>query len=274
MYTSCWLLYSEQIYSPTIAIILQWGLMESIPTFPPLPSSATSSICYNSKQILSTLLSSHGNLLPALKAQGSSHPLPGESKFLLAPSLQPRLPHLLRVLSVCAPASLILGGNLHLCRAEVPSWLPQLSILQVLPMFHFCLKLSLPKGHGTCLPIKAQHFLRNKPRGPRSWVIWVSYWITALKSILPQHSAFAVHLSVPCNSIMFLSLTTEYSSMVHTAVYPCAMNLPNCKIWRKHPHKMPSVQAPTTSLGFPGATLPSVKLTTYLESLHNHTQVQ
>ena len=119
MYTSCWLLYSEQIYSPTIAIILQWGLMDSIPTFPPLPSSATSSICYNSKQILSTLLSSHGNLLPALKAQGSSHTLPGDSEFLLAPSLQPRLPHLLRVLSVCAPTSLVLGGNLHLCRAEV-----------------------------------------------------------------------------------------------------------------------------------------------------------
>ena len=95
MYTSCWLLYSEQIYSPTIAVILQWGLIESIPTFPPLPSSATSSICYNSKQILSTLLSSRGNLLPALKVQGSSHTLPGESKFLLAPSLQPLLPLLL-----------------------------------------------------------------------------------------------------------------------------------------------------------------------------------
>lgn len=105
------------------------------------------------------------------------------------------------------------------------------------------------------LPIKAQHFLRNKPRGPQSWVVWVTYWITALKSILPQHSAFAIHLSVPCNSSMFLSLTTEYSSMVHTAVYPRAMNLPNCKIWRKHLHKMPSVQAPTTSLVIPSLQL-------------------
>ena len=157
--TSCWLLCSEQIYSPTIASILQWELTKSIPTFPPLLSSATSSICYNSKQILSTLLSSHGNLLPALKAQGSSHTLPGESKFLLAPSLQALLLHLLQVLRVCASASLALGGNFHLCRAEVPSRLPQLSILQALPTFHFRLKLSSPTGQGNSPSCESAAFL-------------------------------------------------------------------------------------------------------------------
>lgn len=271
MYTSCWLLYSEQIYSPTIAIILQWGLMESIPTFPPLPSSATSSICYNSKQILSTLLSSHGNLLPALKAQGSSH------TYQVIPNSCWPQPAALPATSSPSPSVSVLppvlfsGGNLHLCRAEVLFLASTtLFILQVLPMFHFRLKPPLAQGPWHSPPSYKSTVLTHSPGAPVMGCL--GHLLNHCIKIHTPIAQFLWFTSVPCNSSMFLSLTiTEYSSMVHTAVYPRAMNLPNCKIWRKNPHKSSQFRhQPQVWVSW--WYLPSVELTTYLESLHKHTR--
>lgn len=159
MYTSCWLLYSEKIYSPTIAIILQWGLMESIPTFPPLPSSATSSICYNSKQIFPPYFHHMATSFQLWKHRG--HPtlyqVNPNSCWPLACSLAC---HIFSESSVSVlPPVLFSEATLICVGRKCSSWLPQLSILQVLPMFHFRLKLSLPKGHGTSPSYKSTAFL-------------------------------------------------------------------------------------------------------------------
>lgn len=184
MYTSCWLLYSEQIYSQPLQLS-SVGLMNVPPSLPSLPLPLLQSATIANK-FFPPYFHHMAASFQLWKHRGHPTLYQVIPNSLWPPSLQPRLPHLLRVLSVCAPPVLFWNRLISVKAGSALLGFHNSLSSRSCPCFTSAWSSPCPRGPGTSPSYKLlQHFLRNKPRGPQSWVVWVTYWITALKSILP-----------------------------------------------------------------------------------------